>query len=123
MLSFKPFKRNNYSPSSSNWYNGVDKYLSPLSGNTARTFLPLPSFFAIFLAAATAAPEEIPPKIPSFLATSRDAENASSLDMRTTSSYTSVSNTFGTNHNPSHIILCRTGVSPDKTDESSGSTA
>src|SRR5690625_5503249 len=52
---------------------------SPLSGNIANTFFPLPSSFATFSAAAIAAPAEIPPRIPSFFAVFLEASNASSL--------------------------------------------
>ena len=50
---------------SSNSYNDVDKYRSPLSGVKANTFFPFPNFLATSIAAKIAAADEIPTRNPS----------------------------------------------------------
>ncbi|MDF2951881.1 MAG: hypothetical protein K0S18_1464 [Anaerocolumna sp.] len=60
--------------------NGVDMYLSPVSGN--KTTIVLPAFsgrFATSVAAHNAAPDEIPTKNPSVFASSLPVSNASSF--------------------------------------------
>ena len=60
--------------------NGVDKYLSPVSGRITTIFLPAFSGrFASSIAAQVAAPEEIPTRTPSFLPMSLPMANASSF--------------------------------------------
>ena len=51
---------------------GVEKYRSAVSGRTVTTVLPLPSFLARAMAAATLVPLEIPQRIPSLEARSRE---------------------------------------------------
>src|SRR5699024_655918 len=103
--------------------NGVDRYLSPFDGNTVTTVLPLPNFFASSNAAYTAAPEEIPPRIPSSLASFLAYSNAVSFSTFTIPSYTSVSNVSGTNPAPSPCSLCGPDSPPESTGESDGSSA
>ena len=58
--------------------NGVEKYLSAVSGRTVTTVLPLPSFLASFLAAATFVPLLMPHIKPSIIAKSFEVWIASS---------------------------------------------
>ena len=70
----------NYNGYSSNAYNTVERYRSPVSGNRATIVLPAFSgSSASFRAAYTAAPEEIPTSNPSFCASSRLVRMASSF--------------------------------------------
>ena len=81
-----------YNGYSSNAYNTVDKYLSPVSGNSAT--IVFPSFSgsrASCRAAYTAAPEEMPTNKPSFCASSRDVRMASSPSTWMISSTTELS--------------------------------
>ena len=58
----------------------VERYLSPVSGNTATITFPLFSgLSASFLAAITAAPEDIPTRTPSVFAISLPVSRASSF--------------------------------------------
>ena len=68
----KPLILTNYSN------NGVEKYLSAVSGRTVTTVLPLPNFLASLIAAATFVPLLIPHKIPSLMAKSFEVFSASS---------------------------------------------
>ena len=62
--------------------SGVDKYLSPESGSNATIVLPLFSgLFARIVAALSAAPDEIPTRIPSLCANARPSVNASSFSI------------------------------------------
>ena len=104
--------------------NGVDKYLSPESGNKTTIFLPLFSGLeARIVAAFNAAPEEIPTRIPSLSANARPSSNASSFSIAITSSYILVLRTSGTKPAPIPCILCAPGVPFDNTGLVAGSTA
>ena len=60
----------------------VDKYLSPVSGNKTTIVLPLFSLlWASFIAAAKAAPDDIPINNPSKWAEALPFSNASSLEI------------------------------------------
>src|SRR3990167_8148478 len=80
----------------------VLRYLSPVSQNIVTTFLPLPSFFATFRAAAPAAPAEIPMRSPSLTASSLAKLFASLPLILMTSSYIPLLSISGTNPAPIH---------------------
>mmetsp|Transcript_51349 Transcript_51349/g.123929 ORF Transcript_51349/g.123929 Transcript_51349/m.123929 type:complete len:205 (+) Transcript_51349:1344-1958(+) len=106
------------------WKSAVDKYRSPNEGMIQTTRLPLFSGrFATCVAAKTAAPDEIPQKIPSFVAISRAISIASSPLIWMTSSRRLVSAFPGMKPAPIPWILCGPGLPPDKTALSTGSTA
>ena len=86
----------------------------------------LPSFSgrrATSRAAQTAAPPEMPARIPSSLQSRRAISPASSCFTATISSSSFVSSTFGTNPGPQPWILCGPGFPPAMTGESAGSAA
>lgn len=88
--------------------SAVERYLSPESGSNTTIVLPAFSgLFASMEAAFSAAPEEMPTRIPSVLAKFFPSLNASSFSIFITSSYIFVFNISGTNpalplslHNP-----------------------
>ena len=81
--------------------NGVERYLSPESGKSATIVLPAFSGrFASIVAALSAAPDEIPTRIPSLTANALPSVNASSFSIGSTSSYILVLRTSGTNPAP-----------------------
>ena len=75
------------------------------------------------MAAAIAAPDEIPTGMPSIRATSRALSNEVWLPTVIISSITERSSTAGTKPAPMPWILWALWVPPDRTGESSGSTA
>ena len=87
-------------------------------------FLPLVSARrATLRAAATAAPEEIPARMPSILARSLAVSNASSLVIVTISSMMLLLRTSGTKPAPIPWILWGPGLPPERTGDAAGSTA
>src|SRR5208283_4551998 len=99
-LYVTPYGREHgYSAASAN--SGVLRYRSPKSGSTTTTSLPAFSGRrATCRAATTAAPDEMPTRSPSSLASRRARLTASSLPTVTTSSMRSSSYTPGTNPAP-----------------------
>ena len=81
--------------------NGVERYLSPESGNSATIVFPAFSgLFASIAAALSAAPDEIPTSIPSLCANALPSSYASSFSIVIISSYIDVLRTSGTNPAP-----------------------
>ena len=76
-----------------------------MSGRSATTVLPFPSFFATRNAAATAAPDDIPVRIPSVAANFLAVSIANSLVISSKSSITSLSIILG--KNPAEIPWIR----------------
>ena len=85
---------------------GVEKYLSPLSGKRATIVFPsFSGFLASSIAAKSAAPEDIPTRIPSFDAISLPYSNAYSFSTVIISSYIFVLSVLGINPAPIPWIL------------------
>ena len=100
------------------------RYLSPVSGKI--TTMSLPSFSSLFAnsnAAKVAAPDDIPARIPSSLASLSNVFAASSSDTCIISSINSVFKTSGMNPGPIPWILCGPGLPPERTGDVTGSTA
>src|SRR5262249_43595977 len=105
-------------------HRSVERYLSPVDGMIATINLPLFSGrWPTLMAATTAAPEEIPQRIPSSLIRRLAMANASSLETCTTSSMSLVSTMLGMNPAPIPWILCGPGAPPERTGDVVGSTA
>ena len=87
------------------------------------SFPALSGRFAISTAACAAAPEEMPPRIPSSFARRRAIANDSSFETWNVSSTNVVSRFFGMNPAPMPWILWGPGAPPEITGEFAGSTA
>ena len=83
IISFRAFRLNTaFCEKDQLLNNGVDKYLSPESGSNATIVFPLFSgLLARISAALSAAPDEIPTRIPSDTANALPSANASSFSI------------------------------------------
>ena len=83
LISFRAFRLNTaFYEKDQLLNNGVDKYLSPESGSNATIVFPLDSgLLAIWIAAESAAPDEIHTRIPSDTANALPSANASSFSI------------------------------------------
>mmetsp|Transcript_21912 Transcript_21912/g.61021 ORF Transcript_21912/g.61021 Transcript_21912/m.61021 type:complete len:279 (-) Transcript_21912:42-878(-) len=106
------------------WKRAVERYRSPKDGMMVTTRLPaISGLLATSTAARTAAPDEIPQKMPSDVASRRAMAMASSPGIWMTSSSREVSALPGMNPAPMPWILCGPGDPPEMTADSAGSTA
>ena len=102
----------------------VERYRSPVSGKITTIVCPAePGRAATSSAAWSAAPDEMPARIPSSRARRRAVANASSSVTCTTSSTTERFSTSGTKPAPIPWIRCGPGLPPERTGEPDGSTA
>ena len=106
------------------WKSAVDRYRSPKEGMMHTMRLPsMPARDPSWMAAVTAAPEEMPHRTPSSLARRRAMAMAVSDGTWMTSSTMSISQLPGMKPAPMPWILCGPGAPPDMTGDSIGSTA
>mmetsp|Transcript_57218 Transcript_57218/g.136435 ORF Transcript_57218/g.136435 Transcript_57218/m.136435 type:complete len:388 (+) Transcript_57218:348-1511(+) len=109
--------------SRSGWNSAVERYRSPKEGMTATMRFPaIPGRLPTSSAAVTAAPEEMPHRIP-WAPRRRAISIATGPVTFTTSSTMDMSQLPGMNPAPIPWILCGPGLPPDSTADSSGSTA